>query len=205
MGFTGEKMGAEVPRTNGKQPLSEAPATTTKERTSSPPELQASVIPRSDPYGFVQVDGANGSNGGRRLGSLSDAKALATEPGVQNQSVKKPGFSGLTKTEPKSINPDPKKGVGSKSKNPDLVLCRNGDRLFGSHGCGKEKELPTLTTGRCSDKKEDILPMMSGSGVAGLAAPKSSTIGRASSPVELQISDHFSFYFVICIYLFYVK
>ena len=61
-------MGVEVPRTNGKQPLSEAPTPTMKERTSSPAELQASVIPRSDPYGFVQVDGANGSNGGRRLG-----------------------------------------------------------------------------------------------------------------------------------------
>ena len=66
--------------------------------------------------------------------------------------------SGLTKTGSKSRNPDPREGLETHSKIPDQVLCRNGNRLFGSHGCGKG----------------DVLPKVSGSGIDGLAEHQSS-------------------------------
>ena len=53
----------------------------------------------------------------------------------------------------KSRNPDPKEGLGYKSRNPDSVLCGDGNRLFASHGCGKGKYMPNQNLRSLSPQK----------------------------------------------------
>ena len=65
-------------------------------------------------------EGANRSMGDQSLGSFEDTKAIAAEPGVQNQSVTKSGFSWFSK-----------RGCDLRGAGPDLCMDIMGDRGVG--------------------------------------------------------------------------
>ena len=106
-----EKIGSGV--------VQEVPKSITKERSSSPTDLQAYVLSKSVSSGFAQVDpvgrldvGSNGDIGGRSLGSLTNAESR-----VQKQLVAKSEISVMFKTAPAVV----KASVIPRSDHYDLT------------------------------------------------------------------------------------